>query len=290
MSKVSVTIITLNERGNIAECLASVAWADEVIVSDSGSTDGTVDICRSMGAQVHTDDWLGFGAQKNLCASRASNPWVLNIDADERVPPALAAEIREAIDSGDLEGYTMPRRNHFGGRWIKHCGWYPDRNLRLYRKDAGGFSESMVHESVKVDGVTGSLKNPLEHYTYSDVSDYLGRMQRYSTLAAEEMHARGRRAGVLDLLIRPPVTFIKMYILRRGFLEGRLGLVLSTLYASYTAQRVHGAHEARCACYSSHQARQPACRQGAGCRDRGRNDTHARQPRPLRRPLRHAAR
>ncbi len=237
MSKVSVTIITLNERENIAECLASVAWADEVIVSDSGSTDGTIEICREHGARVFTDEWLGFGAQKNLCASRAENPWVLNLDADERVTPELAEEIRRVLSNPVNAGYTVPRKNHFGGRWIRHCGWYPDRNLRLYKTDAGGFSDSRVHESVSVDGPVGDLQNPIIHYTYKDVSDYLARMQRYSTLSAADMHARGRRTRATDIPLRPAFTFFKMYVLRRGFLEGGMGLVLSALYASYTAAK-----------------------------------------------------
>ncbi|MEK6791324.1 MAG: glycosyltransferase family 2 protein [Deltaproteobacteria bacterium] len=233
-SGLSVTIIALNEEHGIKDCLDGVQWADEVLVSDSGSIDKTVEICRLTGALVFSDKWLGFGAQKNLVASRAQGQWILNVDADERVSPELRDEILKAISSGAASGYYVPRKNHFAGRWIRHCGWYPDYNLRLYRKDAGAFSERAVHEAVSVNGAVGYLKNPLIHYTYEDVSDYLDRMQRYSTLSAEQMKKDGRSATVFDLLLRPCATFLKMFVLKRGFLDGSVGLTLSMLYAAYT--------------------------------------------------------
>lgn len=234
MEKVSVTIIALNEEKNIRDCLESVKWADEIIVSDSGSTDSTVEICREYGASVFSDEWLGFGRQKNLCGDRARNLWVFNIDADERATPELKAEIAAVIKSGDKAAWYVPRKNYFGERWIRRCGWYPDYTLRLYRKDSGRFTDRAVHETVAVNGPKGYLKNPLTHRTYRDVSDYLTRMERYSTLAAEEMFSSGRAAGFTDILLRPPFTFLKMYILKLGFLEGSAGVMLSTLYASYT--------------------------------------------------------
>ncbi|MBI5970728.1 MAG: glycosyltransferase family 2 protein [Deltaproteobacteria bacterium] len=240
MEKISVTVIVLNEERNIRECLESFRWADEVIVSDSGSTDATVEICKGYGAKIFKDEWLGFGRQKNLCAGRATNNWILNVDADERVTPGLKDEITRAIGSGDGAGYYIPRRNYFGQKWIRRCGWYPDYALRLYRKDAGRFLERGVHESVVMDGtkagslLLGYLKNPLIHKTYRDVSDYLVRMERYSTLAAEEMMKEGKTAGVLDILLRPPFTFFKMFVLKLGFLDGVAGITLSILYASYT--------------------------------------------------------
>ncbi|HLD18382.1 MAG TPA: glycosyltransferase family 2 protein, partial [Candidatus Nanoarchaeia archaeon] len=152
MQKISVTIITLNEEANIRACLESVKWADEILVSDSGSSDRTVEICKEYGAKVFNDVWLGFGKQKNLIAGRARNNWILNIDADERVTPELKKEIEEVLNNGDCEGYNIPRKNFFSNKWIRHCGWYPDYNLRLYRRDKGRFNERNVHEAVQIDG------------------------------------------------------------------------------------------------------------------------------------------
>lgn len=234
MPRLSVTIIALNEEARIRDCLESVSWADEVLVSDSGSTDRTVEICREYGARVFTDEWLGFGRQKNLVGDRASGDWILNIDADERVSPDLKDEILRALESDGRAGYLVPRKNFFGGKWIRHCGWWPDYNLRLYRKGAGRFIDRYVHEKVVVNGRTERLSAPLVHMTYRDVSDYLKRMEKYSSLAAEEMLNSGRDAGLTDIFFRPTYTFFKMYVLRRGFLDGTAGVVLSILYASYT--------------------------------------------------------
>ena len=234
MQKVSVTIITMNEEANIQACLESVSWADEVLVSDSGSIDRTVEICREYNAKIFNDKWLGFGKQKNLIASRAKNNLVLNIDADERVTPDLRKEIETVLNQDDCDGYNIPRKNFFGNRWVRYCGWYPDYNLRLYRKDKGSFNERDVHEAVKIDGKVGYLNAPLVHYTYRDISDYLKRMDRYSTLAAEEMLKNGRKVSYLSILSRPIATFLKMFFLQKGFLEGYRGLILSGLYASYT--------------------------------------------------------
>jgi glycosyltransferase involved in cell wall biosynthesis len=240
MEKVSATIIVLNEETNIRDCLESVRWADEIIVSDTGSTDKTVELCETFGARVYKDQWRGYGAQKNLCAERARNDWILNIDADERVSPELKAEISTVLENGPPErprgtaGYYIPRKNFFGATWIRHCGWWPDYNLRLYRRSSGRFAEKLVHEAVQVDGTKGYLKNPLVHRTYEDVPDYLERMERYSTLAAKQMLLEGRRTRTLDILIRPAFTFFKMFVLKRGFLDGGVGLLLSMLYASYT--------------------------------------------------------
>ncbi len=234
MQKVSVFIITLNEEDNIRRCLEGVRWADEIVVSDSGSTDRTIDICEEFNAKVYHDRWFGFGRQKNLCMGRTKNRWVLNIDADERVTEELTGEIQRVLEDEERDGYYIPRKNYFLGEWIRHCGWYPDYNLRLFRKDKGGFNERAVHEAVSIDGKVGHLKAPMEHYTYKDITSYIKRMEKYSTLAAQEMVKEGRRSGYMDLLLRPAITFIRMFILRMGFLEGYRGLVLSGLYASYT--------------------------------------------------------
>lgn len=234
LPKITVTVITLNEEENIKECLEGVKWADEIIASDSGSIDKTTGILKAYGAKVFTDEWRGYGRQKNLCAERARNDWILNVDADERITPALAEEISGALEDGGKAGYYMPRKNYFGDVWVRHCGWYPDFNLRLYRRDKGAFNERLVHEAVTVEGETGRLKNPLIHKTYRDVPDYLKRMERYASLSAEEMSKNGRQAGPIDLYLRPAFTFLKMYALKLGFLDGGVGFTLSRLYARYT--------------------------------------------------------
>lgn len=236
MDSLSVVIITLNEEENIGGCLQSVAWADEIVVVDSGSTDRTVDICRKYTDKVFVEGWKGYGRQKNLAIERVKGGWILNVDADERVTPGLREEIEDVLRGkrSGYDGFYIPRKNFFMGRWIKRCGWYPDYTLRLFKKGKGCFNERKVHEAVRVEGDTGYLKHPLEHYTYKGVSDYLRRMERYSSLAAEEMLKEGKKTGLFDLLIRPGLTFLKMYLLKLGFLEGYRGLILSGLYASYT--------------------------------------------------------
>ncbi|HYL81540.1 MAG TPA: glycosyltransferase family 2 protein [Candidatus Acidoferrum sp.] len=231
----SVTIISLNEEQNIRACLESVQWADEIVVCDSGSRDKTLEICREYTDRVFVDAWRGFGAHKNLCLDRTSHPWILSLDADERVTAGLRRAIQAILaGNGAADGYYVPRQNFFLGRWMRSSGWYPDHVLRLFKKARGRFKERAVHESVEVDGKVEYLQEPLEHHTYRTISDYLERMDRYSGLAAEELHRAGRRAGLPDLLLRPPFTFLRMYLLRGGFREGWHGLVLAGLYACYT--------------------------------------------------------
>ncbi|MCH7768298.1 MAG: glycosyltransferase family 2 protein [Nitrospinae bacterium] len=238
MASLSVVIITRNEEANIHDCLASCAFADEIVVVDSFSTDRTVEICREHTGRVIQESWRGFGRQKNFAIEQAKGPWIFNLDADERITPALRAEI-EAITAADEPqpaGYYVARRNYFGDRWVRHCGWYPDYTLRLFRKGAGWFNERAVHEAVELTGHARSerLQHPIEHYTYASIGDFMERLDRYTTLAAEEDFRAGRRGSLADLAFRPPFTFFKMYLLRKGFLEGSFGLTLSGLYAIYT--------------------------------------------------------
>jgi len=235
MEKISVAIITQNEESNIRECLESVKWADEIVVVDNGSTDQTREICREFRAGVYLEDWKGFARQKNSAIAKTRNEWVLSLDADERIPPELRREIENILDGeGGKEGYFIARKNFFLGRWIKHCGWYPDFNLRLFRKSRGGFRERSVHERVEVEGPVGYLRYPMEHKTYHSLSDFLQRMDRYSTLAAREMQKEGKTCRWTDSLLRPPFTFLQMYLLRVGFLEGYMGFLLAVLYSFYT--------------------------------------------------------
>jgi len=235
MNKISVAIITQNEEANIRECLETLRWADEIVVVDSGSTDQTREICRQYQAQVFQEEWKGFARQKNSAVGKTCNEWVLSVDADERVPKELQEEIVRIFDPHPpLDGYFLARKNFFLGRWIKRCGWYPDYTLRLFRKDRARFEEREVHEQIKVQGKVGYLQYPLEHFTYRSLSDFIQRSDRYSTLAAREMKNEGRRFRYTDLFFRPPFTFIQMYLLRAGFLEGYFGFLLSILYSFYT--------------------------------------------------------
>jgi len=241
--KISATIIVKNEEAHIADCLASLDFVDEIIVVDSGSTDGTEAICRSSTKVRYVNlPWEGFGRQKNRAAGFAENDWILNIDADERVTPELRVAIQSA-DFNRFSAFRVARENYFGKRWIRRCGWYPDYNIRLYDRRTAGFSERAVHEAVESQGPVGTLIGNLRHFTYSGISDYVARMDRYSALAAEELVKAGRHAGLTDILFRPFWTFVRMYVLKGGILEGYTGLLLSFLYAQYTFLKYAKARE-----------------------------------------------
>ena len=234
MSSLAVTVITLNEEMNIVACLESARWADEIIVLDSGSTDRTVDFARRFTDRVLLVPWEGFGRTKNRAIEAASSPWIFVLDADERITPPLRQEIEQIVQAdGPLDGYRVPRRNHFCGRFIKYLGWYPDYSIRLFRKANGHFAEREVHESVEIDGQVGTLQQPMLHYTYNSISDFVLRMDRYSILAARELVRRGQRPLPGELVWRPFLTFLKLYFLQRGFLEGRDGYTLAFLYSTY---------------------------------------------------------
>ena len=234
MIPVSIVIVTKNEEANIEAALDSVKDAAEIVVIDSFSSDRTVEICRKYTDKVFRKEWEGFARQKQAAVDLAAGPWVFILDADERFTPELKAEVINAIKENRHDGFYVPRKNFFMGRLIKHGGWSPDYTLRLFRKNAGRVEDREVHEKVVVNGSAAYLKNPLVHYTYNSVSDYLKRMDSYSTLAAKELKKTGVAPNALDFLIRPPFTFIKMFFFRLGFLDGRYGLVLAVLYSYYT--------------------------------------------------------
>ncbi len=235
MEAVSATIITRNEEDNIAHCLESLRWASEVVVLDHFSEDRTVEICQRYGALVFSEPWRGYGRQKNSAIGKAKGPWILSIDADERVTRALGKEIQTTIENRpECNGYFIARRNFFCGRAVNHGGWFPDYTLRLFRKGFGSFEERQVHEKAIVEGPLGYLSEPLEHYSYRSVGDYLKRLNLYSSLAAKDMQMNGKKARWEQLLFRPGYTFIKMYVLRAGFLDGMVGLFLAVSYAYYT--------------------------------------------------------
>ena len=234
MPRLSVVVITRNEAANIRAALESARWADELVVVDSGSTDDTLRIARELADRVTAHGWEGYGAQKNHAAGLAAHDWILSLDADERVSPALAREIRSLLDSEPAaRGYRCPRVTRYLGRWIRSTDWYPDLQLRLYDRRAARWNDRLVHESVVVDGPVGRLRGELEHHAYRDVSHHVQTIDRYTTLAARQMRREGRRAGWIDLAARPPAAFLRNYVLRGGLRDGARGLIVSLLNASY---------------------------------------------------------
>ena len=236
MPKLSVTVITRDEAANLAAALDSVAWADEIVVVDSESTDATLEIARRYTSRVLVRPWPGYVAQKNRAAAEAAHDWILSIDADERVSPELARDIRALLQhEPPAAGYRLPRVTFHLGRWIRTTDWYPDYQLRLYDRRRGGWTGKHVHESVKVDGPVVDLTHDLQHLAYRNLAHHLQTIDRYSTLAAAEMREAGRTAGWLDLALHPPAAFLRNYVLRGGFRDGVPGLIISLMNAGYVA-------------------------------------------------------
>lgn len=221
----SAVIITRNEERRLPACLESVKFADEVLVVDSGSTDATLDIARAAGATVIEQSWLGYGAQKRFAVKHAKHDWVLCIDADERVSERLRASIEERLTGPKWLAYEFPRRNTFLGRQLKHGEGYPDWSLRLFDRRHGQWSEDPVHEKVLSGGPVGRLNGDLIHESADTLRTYLDKQNRYTTLQAESLYAAGARATGLKLILSPLARFIKFYVIRGGFLDGRAGLV-----------------------------------------------------------------
>jgi glycosyltransferase involved in cell wall biosynthesis len=232
MEQISATVITHNEEANVEEALKSLAWADEIVVVDSGSTDATVEICRRYTDRVFKRAWTGFVDQKNYAVERASHDWIISLDADERIGPELAREIEQLRRAGFRDaGYRIPRVAFFMGRWIRHGDWYPDHQLRLFDRRRGRWRGGRVHESVQVEGMPGNLRGEIQHYTYRSLSDYLRRLETYSTLAAQDYQQRGKKASLPKLVGNPCLTFLKAYLLKRGFLDGAPGLMVAVMGA-----------------------------------------------------------
>ena len=232
MPKISTIVIAYNEERNIERCLRSVAsFSDEIIVADSHSTDRTPAIAAECGARVISTTWLGYGKQKQFALSQTTHPWVFSIDADEEVSPPLCDEI-QALDFA-CDGYELPRTMWYLNRWIRHGVWYPGHVVRLFRRDKGQFTDDIVHESVRVTGNVGRLKNDLLHYTYRNVEHHLDKINKFTTLAAEKMRAQERRANLVHLTALPSLEFLKTYVIKGGFLDGSAGLTLSVLHAHY---------------------------------------------------------
>jgi len=232
---IAVYVITRDEEDRIGDCLASVAWADEILVVDSGSTDRTVAIARGTGARVIVRDWPGYAAQKNFAVEQLAADWVLSVDADERVTPELAAQVRAlvAAAAAGIAGASVPRRTWYLGRWIRHGGWYPDRKVRLMRRGRGRWEGEHVHERLAVAGAVRALGGDLLHYTYRDIADHLRTIDCFTTAAARGLAARGTRGAGCGMLVNPPLKFLKMYLLKAGFLDGLPGFVVAVLGSYY---------------------------------------------------------
>ena len=233
-SKISVYMITYNNERTVRKALESLTWADEIVVVDSFSDDKTVEICRMFTDKVSQRKWPGFRDQYQHAAELTSHPWVLFVDADEEIPPELAQEIRRVVGgNGDgADGFIVYRRTYYLGRWIRYGGWYPDCEIRLYRRDRGRW-EGGLFAKVAVDGKVGSLTHPYLHYPYRDISEQIQRADRYSRTAAEELFQKGEKCSLIHLLFRPLFRFVKEYLFKSGFRDGVPGLVIITTTMFY---------------------------------------------------------
>lgn len=234
--KISAVVIAYNDEPNMRACLESLSWVDELIVVDSHSTDATTAISLEFTDQVYQHDFAGFGKLRNEAIAHASHDWVFSLDTDERATPEIRDEIRKALDLGpQADAYMIPRRNFFMGRWIRRCGWYPDyRQPQLFRKSCMKYKEDLVHESYELDGVLGYLHEHVDQIPFRNIDQYLIKMDRYSSLRAEDMSKRNQNFHWHQLITHPIFTFFKMYVLRQGFRDRKPGLILSGLYAYYT--------------------------------------------------------
>lgn len=230
--KISACVTCFNEEDKIRRCLKSLTWCDEIVVVDSFSKDKTPDICREYTDRVYQHEWLGYIGQKNLIRKMASHNWVLFLDADEEVPPELRKEIQNELSLvGPYVGYQFPRMVYYLGKWIRHGEWYPDTKLRLFQRDKGRSGGREPHDHVIVDGPIKTLKNPIFHYTYDDIFDHMAQMNRFSSITARAKFEEGIRARLSDLIFRPPHRFMKSFVFRNGWLDGRRGFIIAVISA-----------------------------------------------------------
>jgi len=227
----SVAIITYNEEAYLPKCLESVAFANEVVIVDSHSTDKTVDIAIERGCRVYVEDWKGFDGQKNSAVSKCKNHWILSLDADERIPPETREAIIETMKDPKAEAYRLPRKNHLHGQWLRWGDQWPDWQVRLFKKDSGAF-QGAVHEQWQTRGSIGTIVSPIEHYSYRDYKDMILRMDRYSEIAARELLGTGKIFHSLTPFIHGTAMFLRIYVLKLGILDGLDGLVNAIIKAS----------------------------------------------------------
>jgi len=230
----SVIIITKNESQQIARCLESVLWADEIIILDSGSSDNTVAICQQYTSYVYQTDWLGFGVQKQRALDKAQGDWVLSIDADEYVSTALKLEIQQSIQQTIIQGFEIPRLSSYCGKNMKHGGWWPDYVLRLFQRHTGHFTSDLVHEKILLSGKIGQLTQPLLHETYINLDEVLGKVNSYSSLGAKELYKKEKTSSLHKAILKGIWTFFRTYIIQASFLEGTQGFMLAISNAETT--------------------------------------------------------
>jgi glycosyltransferase involved in cell wall biosynthesis len=232
----SVAVVCRDEEDRIRACLESAGFADEIVVVDSGSTDRTMEIVKEFTDRAYHREWKGWRDQKSWAAQQCSHEWVLTLDADEAISPELKTEIEEVLSRERIieQGFTIPRRTFYMGRWIRHTGWYPDRKLRLYKKEAAVFGGDDPHEEIEVPGEVGELSGDLLHHTYRDFRHHAQQIARYAMVNAEARHQRGARARLSDILFRPAFTVLKSYLLELGFLDGFPGFLISVMNGYYT--------------------------------------------------------
>lgn len=234
MSGLSVIVITKNESRNIEDCLRSVSFSNDIIVVDAESRDDTVVKAKKYSEKVYIKKWLGFAAAKQFGLQQTANDWVLWLDADERVLPELAEELKRIAETNPQEAaFTVARRAYFLGKWIKHSGWYPGRVARLFHKQRASFNDAAVHEGLDIRGSIGALQHDLLHYTDPNIYHYFSKFNRYTSLASEELEKKGKNFKITDIVVRPWWQFVKMYIVRLGFLDGVQGLLLALFSSAY---------------------------------------------------------
>jgi (heptosyl)LPS beta-1,4-glucosyltransferase len=235
--KVSVAIITLDAAEDLDRCLASLSFADEIVVLDQGSRDATAEVCARYGAALHQTEWLGFGPTKQKAVDLCRNRWVLSIDSDEQVTPELRTAIETLPDTPDQAAFAVNRLSRFLGRWIRHCGWHPEYVTRLFDRERAAFNDKPVHESVVVEGTVGRLPGLLMHFTYETMEQYIDKLNRYTTLAAEEMYAEGRSISLCGAVVRAKATFWRMWLVKGGLLDGWAGTVLCLASGFYVLSK-----------------------------------------------------
>ncbi|HSV45965.1 MAG TPA: glycosyltransferase family 2 protein [Ramlibacter sp.] len=237
MTRLSIIIVAKNDAQNIGDCVRSARFADEVIVLDSGSIDGTAELARAEGAQVHVTDWPGYGPQNNRGIDLATGDWFFSLDADERITPELAREIRAAIEGGGVDGYRVPRVSMYCGRFMRHGGWRPDYTWRLARRGKARFTEHYLHAHLQVQGATGTLRESIVHYSFRTMEAVMEKTNRYSSAGARDMAERGRGGSLGAAVVHGLWAFFRTYVLRLGFLDGRWGFMLAVSNAEGTYYR-----------------------------------------------------